>query len=229
MTKRMIAFALPMIVLVSLLSGCGKSDLKDTPPEVKFYQVKSAKIVYDYTGAAKGTRTHYLANYGMYQSMEDQVTFSMGGQSNNVHTMNITDDSTSYVIDLVKKTGMKSKIQFDMLKEFTKNYTQQQKDNFQMEYLLQSGAVKVGKETILGKECDILDVKTMGMKHWIWKGLTLKSEFNMGAGLMSIVAKSIDVDITPKAEWFAPPKDITISDHQNMPKPQGQQPNPHAE
>ena len=115
-----------------------------------------------------------------------------------------------------------------MLKEFTKNYTQQQKDNFQMEYLLQSGAKKLGKETLLGKECDVLDVPAMGMKHWIWKGITLKSEFNMGAGMMSIIAKSIDVDVTPNTEWFTPPKDITIQDEQKMPRPQGQ-PNPHAQ
>ncbi len=37
------------------------------------------------------------------------------------------------------------------------------------------GIKKAGKETLLGKECDVIEVSKYDMKVWIWKGIALKT------------------------------------------------------
>ncbi len=37
------------------------------------------------------------------------------------------------------------------------------------------GVKKVGKETLLGKECEIFEVSKYDMKVWIWKGIAFKT------------------------------------------------------
>jgi hypothetical protein len=221
---------LPSLLVVALVivAACSKSgNLKDTPPEVKFYQLKSALILYDYSGAATGTRKHYIANFGMYQNMADDVVFSMNGKQSHIQTMNITCDTVSYVVDLAKKEAVKSRTEFDMLKQFVKTWTPKQRDNFQLEYLVRNGGEILAKEKLLGKECDVVELKMMGMKHWIWKGVTLKSEFQMGESKMTITAKSIDEGYSPEQQQFEPPKGMTVKDQSSMPRQHPPTGNPH--
>jgi len=45
--------------------------------------------------------------------------------------------------------------------------------------LKQMGGKKIGSEKFLGRPTEIWEIKQMGTKSWIWKGVPLKSELNM--------------------------------------------------
>ncbi len=217
-----------LAVIVLIAVACNKSGgLKDTPPLVKLYQVKSAKIVYEYSGAASGTLTDIFANFGMYENKSNDILFNMGGKQSHVQTTSINNDTVTYVVDHAKKECVKTRSEFEMLKQYTANWNQQQKDNFILENYVRNGGERVGKETLLGKECDVVDMKMAGMKIWIWKGIMMKVEYQMGESKMIIAAKSIDADFSATAEMFEPPKDIPVKDQTKAPKgmPPGQ--NPH--
>jgi hypothetical protein len=213
---------LPSLLLIALLgiAACNKSGtLKDTPPEVKLYQVKSAKIVYVYSGPAKGTLTDIIANYGMYETKSSDVVYTMNGTQSHIRRMDIQNDSLTYVVDLDKKTGLKSRSELSMMKQIVTKLSPEQKANFTLENLLHNGAERVGKESILGKECDVLEFKMQSMKIWLWKGIAMKQEHAMGTMKMVIAAKSIDADFSASADMFEPPKDIKIEDQTNVRAP----------
>ena len=48
-----------------------------------------------------------------------------------------------------------------------------------MEMLKGMGGEMVGTETLLGKECEVWFVESMGTKSWLWKGVTLRIEAEM--------------------------------------------------
>ena len=53
------------------------------------------------------------------------------------------------------------------------------------------GGKKIGTEKFLGKQTDIWEIKQMGTKSWVWKGVTLKTESNMMGMKINIVATKI--------------------------------------
>jgi hypothetical protein len=201
-----------LMVPVIIISSCGNKDtgLKTTPPNVKLYKVAAARIDYEYSGAATGTKTQIIANYGMYQREEDNFTMSLGDQKREIKSLTIRSDSMSYNIDMMKKEGKSTSSALGELESLTKSLTKEQRDNVNAELLVQMGGKKVGKETILGKECDVYDLQGQ-MKICMWNGIVLKSEIQMGAHKMNLVAKKIDTDITPTIADFSAPKDVKIT------------------
>ena len=67
-----------LFITLLFLSSCGNetAELYDGPPPVKLYGVENAAITYEYSGAGKGSKTHVLANYGMFQKLEDNMTYT---------------------------------------------------------------------------------------------------------------------------------------------------------
>ena len=82
-------------------------------------------------------------------------------------------------------------------------------ENVNAELLMRMGGKKIGKETVLGKECDVYDLSG-SMKISMWKGIVLKSEMQMGQYKMNLTAKKIDTDASSTIEDFSVPKDVKI-------------------
>jgi hypothetical protein len=204
-----------LAISLIIIGGCGKkaTGLKDTPPKVKLYAIPAVRIEYEYTGASVGTKVQIIANHGMYQREEDNFTMNIGEQKREIKTLTIRNDSISYNIDLTKKEGMSTPTGMDQLEAMTKSFNKEQLENVNAELLVSMGGKKIGKETVLGKECDVYDLSG-SMKICMWKGIVLKSEMQMGAHKMNLIAKKIDTDVTPTIEDFSVPKDIKIKSPQ---------------
>jgi hypothetical protein len=210
------------LALIAGLSGCSKnSGLKDAPPEVKLYGVESARIEYEYTGDVTGKKTVTIANFGMYETQTDEFTMKTGATPTDVKSQTIRVDTLNYTIDLKTKTGQKAPFSFAQLKEMTKSFTAEQKENLNAE-LIQSmmGGKKAGTEEILGKKCDIFDLQGGG-KIWMWKGLVMKQEMPMGQMKLALIAKKIETDISLSIADFTPGTDIKISEPSPMGMPPG--------
>ncbi|MCZ7556901.1 MAG: hypothetical protein M5R41_10925 [Bacteroidia bacterium] len=210
-------FSLLFITLSAvLLAACGSGNngdaLRDDPPTVKVYAVKNVKIEYEYSGAAKGSKTHLIANYGMYQRMEDDLTYTLGGNERTVSIIDIIADTVQYHIDKTKNSGTRTSFEVARLEKLVDGYSPQELKDFQASYLLKSGAKVIGKETILGKECTVYDLAMSGVVVSLWNSVTMRSKIKMGDSEIIMTAVDIDESFSPDADMFAPPKDAKIEE-----------------
>ncbi len=124
-----------------------------------------------------------------------------------IHTVNLTKDGFIYNLDMVKKTGTKSpevnianaSIDFENLSE---------------EMVKEMDLKKLGTEEFLGKTCEkmSIDNKKMSMKgtFLVYKGIALKSETDMGAMKMNLLAEKFEENPTIPDAKFEVPADIKI-------------------
>ncbi|MBE0642603.1 MAG: hypothetical protein IH600_00815 [Bacteroidetes bacterium] len=214
---------LSMVVLIAACSQNGSEDLKTTPPAIKLYNVANARIVYAYGGAASGKKTHLIANYGMYQAQTDEMTFTMGGMTQDVKQLDIINDTTEYTINIATKEGTRSLHDTSRLAAMVRDFSAEEMKNFQEAFILRSQGQKIGKDTVLGKICDLYVLPMMGMRISMWEGLTLRSSITMGEQELTMTATEIDTDYSPSINDFLPPKDVKLTD----PKPMGGMPPGH--
>ena len=80
----------------------------------------------------------------------------------------------------------------------------------------QMGGKKIGSEKFLGRQADIWEIKQMGTKSWVWKGVPLKSELNMMGMKISIVATKISEEFDKSK--LERPKNIDYKDMSEMMK-----------
>lgn len=155
---------------------------------LKRYKVKSGIIKYEMTITGNvmgskitgnGTESLYFTNYGALELAEENstqttVTNVFGNKSTNTtdtHTMNKLDNGETYSVDFKQKKIYKQK---NLAMELTKRF-QPNADAGEVgkEMLKGIGGEKIGNETYKGYDCEIWEA--MGVKQWIYKGVTLKS------------------------------------------------------
>ncbi len=170
----------------TLANASAKTQQQET--KLKRYKVKSGIINYKSTISGKvmgstitgsGTESKYFKDYGALELVEEEssqttVTNVFGNKSTNttsVHTMNKLDNGDSYNVDFKQKKIYKQKdLAMELTKQFQPNADAEKvgKDMFKA-----IGGEKTGTETYLGYDCEIWEA--MGVKQWIYKGVTLKS------------------------------------------------------
>ncbi len=103
----------------------------------------------------------------------------MMGMGVKTHNLTLMDGEFTYAVDLVKKTGTKTKT--PMMEALIRNAESENKDltDVGTDMMVQMGGKIVGEEQILGKNCQIWEISNMKTKTWIWNGIVLKSETSM--------------------------------------------------
>ncbi len=173
----------------------------------KRYDFKSGKVEYKLSGAAKGTQTMFFDNYGMKEAKFANMSIEMMGMKQKKNTITIIDGKDTYVVNWESGTAVKMKTPlYDMFPKGKglKNVGEKLMQNM--------GAEKTGTGTVLGKECDIWEIKKAGTKLWIWKSIPLKVEVKMMGVQMNQVATSVETDIDVPASKFEIPKNIKITE-----------------
>ncbi|MCL6494133.1 MAG: hypothetical protein K6T54_05055 [Ignavibacterium sp.] len=182
----------------------GKTDF------TKRYGIKSAIVEYVITGSQSGTKTLYFDNWGMRQAEYTNSVLEIGNFSKRINILNIVKDDANYIIDLERKTGTKTKNPVKKLVAELQN--QKSFGEFGEQILLKAGAMKIGQEEFLDKDCDIYEIKNTGTKMWIWKWIPLKAISKLGGVEINSVAKKIEVNVNIPEEKFTPPDNVTITE-----------------
>lgn len=211
-----IFLSLTGLMMIFILS-CGDSADKESSETKtastdfsKRYGVKSAVVEYAITGSQSGTKTLYFDDWGMKQAEYTNSVLQIAGFSKTLNLLNIIKDDSNYIIDLERKTGTKTKNPVRKLIAELQN--QKSFGEFGEQILLKNGAMKVGREDFLDKECDIYEIANTSTKIWIWKWIPLKTITRTGGVEINTVAKKIDINVNIPAEKFELPKDITINE-----------------
>ncbi|MCX6149550.1 MAG: hypothetical protein NTX22_03380 [Ignavibacteriales bacterium] len=215
-------FIISLILFVSCNKGNKQNeDIKSTPQAQtniepnKRYQIKSGIITYEIANnlmKGKTTQVLYFDDYGEKESRETITEFSMMGQTIKTHKISLAKDGYFYDLDLEKKVGTKMKKIMPQGSEFDIS-------KFSDEMMKEYNITKEGSEEIAGKTCEKISMenKKMNMKGTVfnWKGITLKSDIDMGKIKVQTIATKIEEDASVPSPRFEIPSDIKIEDMDN--------------
>lgn len=167
------------------------------------YGIKSGIVEYKTSVMGfEAIQTLYFDNYGALEATVTSMEI-MGMKTQNV---TITKEGYIYTLDLENKTGTKTAIYSGSVINF-EDITDQVTKDWNLK--------KVGKESVLGKECDkwSMNNESMGMKghYWVWKGVALKVDADMSSSKMLMEATKFEDNVNVPAEKFEIPADIVIN------------------
>lgn len=169
------------------------------------YKARSGIIEYKLTGNSTGSETWYFDDHGKREAHYKNATTKVMGMTTEEKTLSLRIDSVLYEIDLNEKTGTRTVIPFDPSELTDEEIREWEALGKQM--MEDMGFEKVGKEKILGYDCEIWE--GMGTKMWIWDGLSLKSEVNILGQWVSEATK-VETNTKISGDKFRIPEGIEI-------------------
>lgn len=194
------------IILISLLVSIAIS-----AQDFKRYQFKSGKVVYETSGSMTGTETMYFDDYGMLELKETKATLEMMGIKQVTDTKVLMNGKWIYTID--KNSGEANKMENPLYSMFPEGGDLEKVGE---EMMINMGGKKIGSETLLGKECDIWEIKKLMSKVWVWKSIPIKSVVNMMGMNITQIATNVEVDISVSSDKFKIPEGVEFKDMGNI-------------
>ena len=171
---------------------------------LKPYGIKSAIIEYTYSGDKTGTGTLYFDDYGMKSALYMETI--MEGEESKGWVVAFGDYQSMWDPDQ-PDDGMKMK---NPLLSWINEASNGDYESFTEEAYKKMGMFKSGKETLLGKECDVIK-GDMG-KVLVWNGIMMMMELKMGGYSSGQKATSIKTNVAVEPKYFIIPKNITFSE-----------------
>lgn len=184
----------------------GENTKEETAAAKGKYGIKSGIVEYKTQMMGMDVKqTMYFDDYGAKDAQE--VSMEMMGVK--IRTITITKDGFVYTLDMEKKTGTKAAV----LAGMNQNIDFQ---NLSEELVKEMDLKKLGTEDFMGKTCEkmSIDYKKMGMKgiFLVYKGVALKSETDMGAMKLNLVAEKFEENPSIPAEKFEVPADFKMQE-----------------
>jgi len=134
----------------------------------------------------------------------------MMGISVKENKLTIIDGEWTYNINLDQNSGTKIKTPF--VEQIIENTGNKDLTDFGEQMMKNMGGKITGKESVLGKECDIWEIKNLGTKVWVWNWIPLKSDANLMGQKITQTATKIDAGASVPAEKLNIPSGVSISD-----------------
>lgn len=165
------------------------------------YAIKSGIVEYKANVInMEQTQTITFDDYGAKQVT--QAKMEMMGMKINQYTL--IKDGYIYSFNKEKKTGTKHPVAAEKSDIDFQNLTEEIKEKMKIK--------KIGEETFLGKPCVkySIDNEKLKMKgvYWVWNGIALKMDVDMGG--MKMVLETVKIEENPNipANTFDVPSDI---------------------
>lgn len=178
------------------------------------YTIKSGYIEYKVTGNSTGTKKLWWDNFGNMSRTESNIItvtkiFGMTNETKE-ERISVTKKNQFWDADLVEKVYQTGIYDIEENLAFYENMTEAEKRAFEKKMLDQYGGSIVGKESILGYECDIVSV--MGAKSWVYKGFVLKTEASIMGITITETAVKFEQNIAVPASKFEPYPGVKYED-----------------
>lgn len=207
-----------------LIIVCTALCLTSQAQEIKTYAVKSGYVKYQLSGSAVGTRELWWDDYGQktYTLEESTTTTKIFGIKNTdeTHTATLIVKDQFWEADYLNKSGMNGTLPlYNESQAHYGNLSEKEQEEFADDLLRQMGGQKLGTETFNGYTCDL--IKLMGIKSWVYKGVTLKTE----GKIMGIKINEEMLDFKPNttvsSSKFTPPSGVEYETIEAQPGAQG--------
>lgn len=180
---------------------------------------------------SNGTEVLWIDDYGRVQVREADITTKVMGFSNTENVRTIITPEMITNINLKNNTAVRMPNPMQSFYQKLKTMNDEEIENFKksgMQMAQQmTGKEKiepVGKDTILGKECEIYEVEMMGVKtkSWNWNSLSLRLESNAMGQENVDEAVSLKLDVEIPSDKMGVPAGVQVQDMPAM----GQMPMP---
>lgn len=191
-------------VLFILLFTCVQAVVTQTT-EFKRYKIKSAIIEYELSGMQTGTAITYFNNYGMQEASYEMAVSEMFGETQKSETVSYLDGFWQYSLDKLTNKGTKAKN--TILESLVENSDGDLESIGRKMFSSMGGEFK-GKEELLGKNCDVWELVSMGTKIWVWKNIPLKSETKMMGFTITRTATKVEINVEIPPEKLAIPSGV---------------------
>ncbi len=165
------------------------------PDDYRKYPFETAIVEYILEGKIEGTKSYYV--YGAGYKLAEYIVEKKGKKIKE-NTGIITIGPFTTTIDFIEKQAVEIENPFLLFSANPDRDWQKTGENI----LIQTGFEKMGKETIVGKECNLW--VNGNDKLWVWKGLILKIENKSS----SETAISVEIDVPIPDDKFQVPDDI---------------------
>lgn len=201
--------ALIIGVFIVAFAACDKEDSSEDK-NIKLYQVESGIV--HYTTSISGpnvngsvTKDLYFKKWGAMEiEFEDKSETSSFFNRSGIEVFtteyarlaNKTDNEKIYVVDYVKKSILTKK--HPLIELIRRKDSDAQEAGKQA--MIDLGGVQQANEKILGYDCEVWEM--IGVKQWIYKGITLKTVSSLAGITIIEVATNIKFDVSVADSYF---------------------------
>ncbi len=206
----------PIILVSLLLFICSVSA---QTKEFKRYSMKSGVVKYEISGMQNGTAEMYFDDFGMKEATYENTTIEMYGIKQESKSINYLQGYWQYNIDQTTNSATKTKN--TILESLVDNSEDGDLVVIGKEMFTSMGGELIGEEDVIGKPCEIWELKSVGTKVWVWKNIPLKTETNMmGISIIRIATSVEENTDVPSSKLEIPTdiefKEIDLGDIQKM-------------
>jgi len=165
------------------------------PDDYRKYPFETAIVKYKLEGNKEGEKIYYI--YGAGYKIAEYI-IEKKGKKIKENTGVITIGPFTTTIDFIDKQAVEMENPFLLFSADSERDWQKTGENI----LIKTGYEKMGKESIIGKECNLWVNGKSSL--WIWNGLVLK----MKERSYSETATSVEIDVPVPEDKFRVPDDI---------------------
>jgi len=201
---KLLVMNLMLLILYNFVFAV-ESNFNKKISNMKRYNKERAQIEYTIDGnMQKGSETLIFDKWGAIEAKYSKLKIEVSGFSQETNTATFLEGTWMYNIDLNTRTGTKQENPLHV------NLEGQDLQEVGKEILVKMGGKKVGTEKILGKLCEVWEIKSMGTRTWVWNWIPLKTVSNMGG--MKIVITATKISDSIDAKRLKRPKDIKYNE-----------------
>lgn len=171
----------------------------------KKYSIEKGTVEYKVSGdALNGTEILYFDSWGSREAKYTTGEVKIGGIKQKVKTITFMENDMVYTVDLNTNTGTKwESILMNKISD-------KKSEDMGKELMIELGAKKIGSGNVIGKKCDIWEIKNLSTKTWVWNWIPLKTEVNMvGVKTITVATKFLE---SVDAKKLTRPKNISYTE-----------------
>lgn len=170
----------------------------------KRYQVEKGIIHYELTGTEKGTLVVYFDRWGLREAQYKNSEMKVFGIKQKTNTVSYLDGENMYNYTPEENTYMR--IKNTLVRPVTEDMGEGDMTVGGKKLLTGMGGEQTGQETVMGKNCELWELKSMKMKNWIWKGISLKMYSKLLGVTTDQTATKIEIDVEVPGEKVTLPE-----------------------
>jgi|GEM_PF-5037477 len=174
----------------------------------KRYGIESAQIKYEYASDAQGFELITFDHWGWREKKVVDKTTTTWGNTASVRSTEYIDGN--YAMSLTNNANFCRAYVHRELSNSLKEASKAVEVLHGVEVYKLQGAVNMGKETVLGRECIVYEFPKFARKVWIWEGIVLRSVQTVMDYQIKLEATKIELNITTSDSDFAIPQGVEI-------------------
>lgn len=186
-----------MIVMIAV-AGSVKAQ---TPPQR--YQIRSGQVEYKIFGNESGSAVVYFKDWGLEEARFAVCRMPVYGLQN---MLTLSRKDWVMTMDLDKRVGRK--FQNAMMTEYLDPTRKREKVPFDEMMMNKLQGERIGTEEILGRPCEIWEIKDAGVRLWYWKWIPLKTVLSVDGYQVVMIAEKLSEDDDIPSAYFQIPEGI---------------------